>query len=116
MIEKKDLPIFLEEVLKTLVPNIPNILISSRVEQNKKATQIFFVISRPRNPNQEIARMSVEFIYTLNKAQKPSLHIDTHIYILTGDLEDTEVKSLILLQAMCGFASYEFLNDPKSPF
>ena len=111
MIERKDLPLFLKEVIEAMLPILPHFKITSRIEHDERSTRIFFIVKRPQRPCQEIAKMDVEFIYTLNTKKEPGIDVDTHIYILASNLTDQEIKGIVLLHAMCGLTPYEFLNQ-----
>lgn len=112
VVSRDQLKILLETVVGELSKIVTHFKVQTRIEHDNLSTRAYFSIRRKSTPGKEVVKMNIEFMSVLNTKQIASLHLDTHIYFLTEDLTDAELKDVILLHAMIGIVPYELANRP----
>lgn len=110
MVPRDQLKILLETVVRELPKIITHFTLTSRIEHDNISTRLYFSMYRKNTPEKEVMKMNIEFMSVLNIKQTTSLHLDTHVYFLSEDLTDPELKDIILLHAMIGIVPYQLVN------
>jgi len=112
MVPRDQLKMLLETVVGELTKIIAHLTLTSRIEHYDHSTRLYFLIYRKDTPGKEVVKMNIEFTSVLNIQQTVGLHLDTHMYFLTDNLTDPELKDIILLHAMIGIVPYQLANHP----